>query len=245
MQLIIFFLQEFWVLPVLVLLTRFWLMQVQKKALKNVDMVVTLTKGDAMEWKKLMNNVIAIPNVVHLNSSGCVCNRSARSIIYIGRNSMQKDLDSLINVWNIVFKKHPDWELHIYGEIHRSANGVVSHEPKVLMHDAYMNASVLLLTSLYEPFGLVLPEAMSYGMPVVAFGCPYGPAEIISDGVDGFIINNRNLMEFANRVCHLIEDENLRVEMGNAGIQSSQRYQADKIMPRWIKLFEKIVGDSI
>lgn len=217
----------------------------QKKALRNVNAVVALTEGDAAEWKKRINNVFVIPNVVQLNSAGCICNRESRSIIYIGRDSVQKDLDSLINMWKIVFQKHPDWNLHIYGKTRRFSSGVVVHEPKSNMDDAYINASLLVLTSLYEPFGLVLPEAMSYGMPVVAFDCPYGPAEIITDGVDGYIIKNRNLMEFANRVCQFIEDVNMRVRMGNAGIQSSQRYRAAIIMPQWINLFEKIVDNSI
>lgn len=57
--------------------------------------------------------------------------------------------------------------------------------------DKYRESSILVLTSLYELFGLVLPEAMSCGLPVVAFDCPYGPANIITDGEDGYIIKNR------------------------------------------------------
>ena len=48
-----------------------------------------------------------------------------------------------------------------------------------------MNSSILISTSLFEPFGLVIPEAMSCGLPVVAYDCPYGPASIITDGLNG------------------------------------------------------------
>ena len=99
---------------------------------------------------------------------------------------------------------------------------------------------MLLLTSLFEPFGLVLPEAMSCGLPVVSFDCPYGPADIITDGVDGFLIKNRDVQAFADRVCQLIEDKELRVRMGQAAIKSSQRYRADVIMPKWKELFERL-----
>ena len=217
----------------------------QQSSLKQVDMVVALTQGDAYEWKKLTNRVQVIPNTVHLNDTGRICNRSLRSVIYVGRDVMQKDLDSLMHIWQMVYQNHPDWRLHIYGKTPRMADGVVVHEPTSQMADAYLNASVLLLTSLYEPFGLVLPEAMSYGLPVVAFDCPYGPADIITDGVDGFIIRDRKVVDFANRVCQLIEDNNLCVEMGKAGFMSSQRYHAGQIMPKWIKLFEMIVGNSV
>ena len=98
------------------------------------------------------------------------------------------------------------------------------------------------MTSLFEPFGLVLPEAMSCGLSVVAFDCPYGPADIITDGVDGFLIKNRDIQGFADRVCQLIENEELRHQMGQNGIVSSQRYRADVIMPKWINLFENLLS---
>ena len=118
------------------------------------------------------------------------------------------------------------------------------YEPIADVMDRYRDHSILLLTSLYEPFGLVLPEAMSCGLPVVAFDCPYGPTDIITDGVDGFLINNRDIDTFADKVCLLIEDEELRRRMGQNGIVSSQRYRADLIMPMWKKLFEDLISQS-
>ena len=96
------------------------------------------------------------------------------------------------------------------------------------------------MTSRYEPFGLVLPEAMSFGVPVVAFDCPFGPASIITNGKDGFLVKNRDINEFAEKVCLLIENPEMRKAMGRAGIQSSQRYSAFLIMPKWKALFEQI-----
>lgn len=225
-----------------------WLRKVrihyQKMAIKKVNMVVALTQGDSVEWKKITNNVVVIPNVIHLNVIGKHDNYSSRSIIFVGRDTEQKDLDSLMRIWKLVYQKHPEYILHVYGDTYRNAEGLVVHRPTCRMDDVYMNASVLLMTSRYEPFGLVILEAMSYGVPVVAFDCPYGPPEIIADGVNGFIIKNRNIKEFAHRVCQLIEDENLCVEMGKRGVQSSQRYHSELIMPQWIKLFNMIVGDS-
>jgi glycosyltransferase involved in cell wall biosynthesis len=114
------------------------------------------------------------------------------------------------------------------------------HQPESSIFQRYIESSMLLLTSLYEPFGLVLPEAMSCGLPVVAFDCPYGPADIITDGVDGFLIKNRDVDAFADRVCQLIESEDLRRRMGKQGVVSSQRYRADRIMPMWDHLFQEL-----
>ena len=86
---------------------------------------------------------------------------------------------------------------------------------------------------------------MSCGLPVVSFDCPYGPANIITDSVDGFLIRNRNIAEFADKVCLLISDELLRKKMGNAGIKASQRYKDSLIMPRWNNLFNKITKKTI
>ena len=108
--------------------------------------------------------------------------------------------------------------------------------------EKYKQCSILILTSRYEPFGLVLPEAMSCGLPVVAFDCPYGPADIISDGKDGFLVVNRNDEVFAEKVCLLIENPELRMSMGMAGILSSRRYEASLIMSEWLLLFEKLIS---
>ena len=99
---------------------------------------------------------------------------------------------------------------------------------------------MLVMTSLYEPFGLVLVEAMSCGLPVVAFNCPYGPADIIIDGVDGFLIENRNVELFASRICQLMDNLELRQKMGKAAVLSAQRYKADYVMPQWEKLFMEL-----
>ena len=118
---------------------------------------------------------------------------------------------------------------------------IVVFDPTPDIFDKYRENSILLLTSIYEPFGLVLPEAMSCGLPVVAFDCPYGPADIITDGVDGFLIRDRNVEEFANKVCLLMDNMDLRVKMGRAGIESSKRYDESRIMPLWKQLFDRLV----
>ena len=100
----------------------------------------------------------------------------------------------------------------------------------------------MISTSLFEPFGLVIPEAMSYGLPVVAFDCPYGPADIITDGLDGFLIKDRDVDSFSQRVCQLIESYDLRCQMGRNGILSSQRYNTFDIMSKWIQLFKLLTS---
>lgn len=213
-----------------------------KRQVKKADAVVALTSGDAKDWREYNRNVCVIPNVVHINETDNYSDYSEKRIVFVGRFTKQKDFDCLLKIWSIVYSRHQDWTLHIYtdGEIH--APGVHVFKPVANIMEKYCNSSMLVLTSLYEPFGLVLPEAMSCGLPVVAFDCPYGPADIITDGVDGFLVKNRDINEFANRVCQLIDDKELRVRMGQAAIKSSQRYRADVIMPKWEELFKIIIN---
>ena len=123
-----------------------------------------------------------------------------------------------------------------------SVGGVIVLQSTPHIFQVYQQCSFLISTSLFEPFGLVIPEAMSCGLPVVAFDCPYGPADIITDGVDGFLIKQRDVNFFSQRVCQLIESHDLRVQMGQNGIISSRRYNTSDIMSRWIQLFEQLTS---
>jgi len=226
--------------------------QLMLRAVRHVQKVVALTIGDSTEWKKLKKEVCVIPNVVNLNNTEAYSSCKEKSVIFVGRFSEQKDIVSLLEIWKIVNRKHSDWQLKIFGdgelkEIYLSAikdmnANIFVHEPIVQIIEEYKKNSILLLTSFYEPFGLVLPEAMSCGLPVIAFDCPYGPSDIITDGVDGFLIKNRDIKAFADKVCQLIENEDLRRQMGQKGIVSSQRYRADVIMPQWISLFDELIS---
>ena len=118
---------------------------------------------------------------------------------------------------------------------------IVVHEPTLDIFEKYKENSILLLTSIYEPFGLVLPEAMSCGLPVVSFDCPYGPSDIINDNLDGFLVKSGDIDCFVNRICCLINDQKLRIKIGQAGVISSKRFDAMHIMPLWENLFNSIV----
>ena len=223
-----------------------------KLLVRRVNAVVALTEGDATAWKRWNRNVFVIPNAVNLNNHSSISDCRNKSAIFVGRFSTQKGIDSLLKIWSLVSEKHPEWQLDIYGEgelrvhylsvINEMGANVHVFAPTTNIMEKYRENSILLLTSLYEPFGLVLPEAMSCGLPVIAFDCPYGPSDIITDGVDGFLIKNRDIEMFADKVCQLIENEELRRRMGKNGIISSQRYRADVIMPKWISLFEELTS---
>lgn len=222
-------------------------------AVRKAAMTVTLTQGDANEWRKLTPRVCVIPNVVHLNDSGFYSDCTAKSAIFVGRFSKQKNVGCLLRIWKLVHEHFPDWYLHIYGEYGEEQDSLFAnikqmdaniqvHEATLNMMEKYKESSILLMTSIYEPFGLVLPEAMSCGLPVVAFDCPYGPADIITDGIDGFLVKAGEKKYYKDKVCYLLDNVTLRKKMGRAGQKSSQRFDASKVMPIWENLFEQIMN---
>ena len=88
---------------------------------------------------------------------------------------------------------------------------------------------------------MVLIEAISCGLPVVSYACPCGPKDIITDGVDGFIVPVGDERMLADRICKLIENDSLRRKMGAAAQEKSRQYSLDRIIPMWMDLFEELV----
>ena len=217
------------------------------------DVLVTLNDADAADWSKYLKTVI-IENIVHLNPTNSFSHQDTKKVIFAGRYTRQKGIDDLLRIWTIINRKHPDWHLNMYGNgdlsdgLSERANQLQANihvNAQVLnIFEKYRENTMLLMTSLYEPFGLVIPEAMSCGLPVVAFDCPSGPANIITEGVDGYLIKDRDVNAFADKVCYLIEHPNVRIEMGKNAIRHSARYAPERIMPKWISLFKELVGQN-
>lgn len=234
-------------------LQRKWYKYHYLKALSKVDFIVALTEGDANEWRKVHPHVVVIPNIVHLND-GAVSTLENKMVIWVGRFDYQKRPLEMVRIWEKIQPQFPDWQLHIYGEgeqrqeledkVRSLGMNIKIHQPTEFIFDCYRESSILVSTSLFEPFGLVIPEAMSCGLPVVVFDCPYGPSGIVTDGEDGFLIPNRDIRLFVEKVCLLMENESLRLKLGKAGSVSSRQYDASNIIPQWKQLFEELTKEK-
>lgn len=221
-----------------------------RKGLSKAQMIVALTEGDANDWKKEFSDVCVIPNMVHLND-GDLSSLKNKHVIWVGRFDYQKRPMEAIRIWQQVFPKFPDWHLDIYGEgeLRKEIEAMASlldmnihvHQPTDHIFDCYRSSSILISTSLFEPFGLVLSEAMSCGLPVVAYNVPYGPSLMVKDHVDGFLISDTDNRSYVNSLCQLISNLSLRIQFGNQAQQSSKLFQAKEIMPLWKKLFEDVI----
>ena len=85
---------------------------------------------------------------------------------------------------------------------------------------------------------------MSGGLPVVSYACPCGPKDIIRDGIEGFLVPPGDEAMLAERICQLIEDENLRRRMGVAAQERAKEFSLEKVIPMWTSLFEELVKEK-
>lgn len=219
--------------------------------IKKYDNVVVLTNEDKMLNWSHNKKVTVIPNPVTFQSVKTT-DRISKKIITLGRLVDEKNQISLINAFQDVVKRHPDWTLEIYGEgglrkllqKEIEAKGLSDNVKLMGCHpnprELYLDSSIFVLSSKFEGFGLVLIESMECGVPVVSYDCPFGPKDIITDGVDGFLVPSGNEEIMAEKICYLIEHPEERMKMGRAAKVKADNYSTNKITAQWMSLFNSL-----
>lgn len=222
------------------------------KQLARLDKFVVLTEEDAGYWDMLSNKMV-IPNPLTKYPS-VQAELNNKVVISVGRYDRQKGFDLLIDAWALVASRYPEWQLRIVGP---GENALYQHQAdrlglsgKVIcqgvsdnVYEEMAQASLYVLSSRYEGFGLVLIEAMAVGLPCVAFACPAGPRDIITDYQDGILVEKENVSKLAESICYLIEHDKERQEYAVQAKINSERYRVENIMQKWIALFKEVMGD--
>jgi glycosyltransferase involved in cell wall biosynthesis len=111
----------------------------------------------------------------------------------------------------------------------------------VNLYDKFVESSIFAFSSRFEGFGMVITEAMACGIPPVAFACPCGPKDIISDGKDGYLVDPGDTEILAQKICCLIEDDSMRTKMGGEARIRAERFKIERIAQEWDLLFKSIV----
>lgn len=228
-----------------------------RKSFKHIKYLIVMTKGAKEkydEWlknEKIKPEVIVIPNIIKENKSGKISNLNNRQIISVGRLEDVKDFYTLILVFSVIVKKYPNYVLKIIGEgsmrekleeqikkCNLQKNVILTgRRTENEINNELIKSDVFVLTSKSESFSLVLCEAMNFGVPCIAFDVDVGPREIIQDGKNGFLIENRNVDLMIERLDELLYNISLRRFLGSNSYNVAKNYYSENIINKWKNIF--------
>ena len=227
-----------------------------KLSINYYDRIIILTEADRKRNWSNNPKAICMPNPLTVTSNSR-SSLTAKKAIAVGRLNREKHFDALIKAWRIVADQHPDWTLEIWGgngALYESLKELIVHSrlenhvflkgetPEITAKMA--ESSMIVSTSVTEGMPLVLLEALAAGLPIVTFNYMYGADEIVTEGENGFIVEEDDLETLAERIGRLITDEKLRMEMGEKAFESSKRFLPEVIAERWMTLFKELRAEK-
>ena len=171
-------------------------------------------------------------------------------ILFVGRLSKEKGLSYLLDIWKIIECKYDDWKLIIVGD-GESRKFVEKQVIKLKLKrcflegfqspEVYYNKSkIFCVTSLFEGFGLVLVEAMKFGVVPVAFNSYPNACDIIDNSINGFLVSPFDIDAYAKRLSELIEDEDKLNKMSTKAVLKSESFDMNMIGIKWVQLINEI-----
>lgn len=230
-----------------------WRTRQDEKIVGKFDKFVVLTNEDKGYWGQLPN-IEVIPNAaMHIGNK--YSDSTAHRIIAVGRLDYQKGFDRLIEAWALIqkHKKYKDWNLDIFGqgewhdmlqqmiERHGLQDNTHINRPTRDIGTEYAKSSLLVMSSNYEGFPMVMIEAMACGLPVVSFDFKCGPKDIIKDGINGLLVPNGNIDALAQAMIKIMDNDTYRKELSLNARQVISTYSEETVMTKWISLFNSLV----
>lgn len=244
-------------------LMRFAFKKVTSRAMayiyRHSDLFLVLSPSYIEEFKRFTGvsddrylQVLTNPITVEHDGYEYAFNEKQTEIIYVGRlDFVQKRVYRVIDTWNYLEERFQDWRLTIVGdgedrenlENHVKYLGLkrVSFEGFQKPIDYYKRASILLLTSDFEGFPLVLAECMSFGVIPAVYDSYSAVCDIIDGDKDGIVLpyhkQGYDANEAAGMIANIMKDDGKREQMALAAIKKSKEYSVEKIYSEWERVF--------
>lgn len=223
-----------------------------EQIVRRFDKFVVLTNEDRGYWGNLPN-IEVIPNAA-MHVSDAYSDVMNKRVIAVGRLDYQKGFDRLIQAWELVqyTGKFTDWKLDIFGQgewremlqqmIDKAElqNTVCLNRPTKQIGEEYVKSDMLVMSSNYEGFPMVMIEAMACGLPVVSFDYKCGPKDIIQTGINGLLVPNGDIQALADAMMKVMEDEAYRKMLSLNARKVVDTYSEQAVMSQWIRLFTSI-----
>ncbi len=174
-------------------------------------------------------------------------------IVTVGRFFAVKDLPTMIDAFAIFHRTHPDYHLVIYGfgplkgeieaKIERDGlkDAVVLGGTRNDVWDCIVGSQMFVLSSIVEGMSNALAEAMCLGLPVISTKVA-GATDLIHDGENGYLVNVKDVVNMADRMCLLADDDKLREQMGREAAKVYEILREDKISKQWIDYLKSIIN---
>ncbi|MFY8186455.1 MAG: glycosyltransferase [Flavobacterium sp.] len=213
---------------------------------KNFNALIVLTDEMALEWQHPKIMVLPNPVVVQINKNPDL---QAKVCVFCGRFSPEKGFENLFLIWKKALLQQPDWQLFIFTnqveEVKKMAQLILNlNENSVQvfpfqkdLNEVYPIGSILLSTSLSEGFPVTIVEALTFGLPVVAFDCDFGPRKLIINNQNGFLIPVGQREVFIEKLNQLQNDFQLRCQFSESAINSNTGLSIDEYLDKILNLF--------
>lgn len=217
---------------------------------RRFDHFVVLTEEDKAFWKGT-KHISVIPNANSFEPEES-SSLDHKTVLAVGRCDEGKNFKDIIDAWTTIQPMHPDWRLKIIGdgELKESLRKQIESlqlDSSIILQpyttdivNEYLNSSVFVFSSIYEGLPMALLEAQACGVPLVSYTCHCGPSEIITEGENGFLVDVGDVETLADRISKLIENESLRLKMGQFAKQHAKRFSEKMIMQKWLDLFTQL-----
>lgn len=219
--------------------------------LNKIPKSIILTQAATKELKRLNNNIrdeqiIVIPDPLpYSEDSHSISSLNNNNIIFVGRLSHEKGVMRLLRIWKKISKKLPNYTLSIYGDGNekiqmenfikaQSINNVRFMGFISDLKSIYINADLLCMTSDTEGFGMVLIEAMYFGVPCISFDCPISPKEIIGEA--GIVIPCFDEEKYSNEIISFLSNPVRMKELQIKSLSRAKDFYMNKIVEKWINI---------
>lgn len=204
--------------------------------------------------KKNAKKLIAINNPLTIDFPDHESPKDSNVIIYVGRIEYnQKRTFRVVDIWREIEDRHPDWSMVIVGDGPDKSDlqsRIDNYGLKRIRITGFTNpvpyyekASILLLTSEYEGFGLVIVEGMCHGVVPIVYGSYPAAFDIVDDEKNGFITHMPySQEEHCELLESLISNPQLRNEMASAAIEKAKSFSLASTVQKWYELFSQHAG---
>ena len=221
-------------------------------SVKNFDYFILVSNSLTKFYQEIVKGpkCIFIPNIIDSIPS----NKSLlkdNAIVSIGRMEQEKGFDDLIDIVSLVKKNIPDIKLYLLGDgsLRNNLENKVKKEklannitftgfiPKDKMDKYLIKSKLYVMTSHTESFGLVLLEAMSYGIPCIAFDSANGANELLKDNV-GILIKNRDKEAMAKKIVELLNNQKEITKMSKISLDYVKNYLPANVKEKWLNILK-------